>query len=274
MLSLFNFPQLIPGVLTSIVGGVLLSIGSYALFKIYLLIKVRKVRDFWYPFIKEDITIRFTEYKPEYETSSPSDATEEYPTNSQLDIAERAGGQLMTRGMAMGVNAVLDYYHNHGIPQFGDQGTPYIRGSHDTTPNEDRRIILGSQVSNRYAENLYNRINERFDMPVCIDKELTFCHKMDNLVPDLQNGDGTDYAMVVRTSIEGTDYLWIAGCHMYGTQAAAEVVTDPEFMNKVIDRAGKTNDFMFAIQTNVQNGWPIDKEILKIEGEQIIQDIN
>lgn len=207
--------------------------------------RTRHVTRFWHRFLGKDLTLVFTEYPPsgEGETSR---------------IAEQAGGKLMTKGMAMALRTLLDFTQR----SFARNSKTFVYGDKSGSVETSNFVVLGSPGCNQYAKMVYEDLSYRFQVPYWVDHDTLEIHFQSGqrLIPKVENGHGCDYAVVLRACFRQRPeryVLIIGGCFMYGTQAAASAVTDPDFLSYVMEQVGDEENVTFLLRTPVVNDSPV-----------------
>lgn len=216
------------------------------------------LRLFWRPFIERPASLIFTEY------DSDSSTHEER-------IAEKAGGRLMTKGSSLALHAVLDLYG-----KISPTGEPTkVVGDKSGVAQTESRVILGSPGCNGHARKVFEAAAELFELPWTVrEGSLDIVSgEISNLTPSVINGEGTDYAVVLRVKYETRPERWalaIGGCFMYGTQAAAEALTQADFVSYLLERVNGADNFTFILKVPVLNHSPTAPTLL-VNGQTHIE---
>lgn len=209
----------------------------------YIKYRYRDVARFWKNFSGKNLTVIFSEYPPSGE-------------DKLSKIAKQAGGKLMTKGMALALATIMDFFQKHLNKK---NNILYIRGDKSGNISSTDIIILGSQASNHYAKTFYEELSRRFDIPYWVDTEKLEIHFQSDkfpLKPKIVDGNGLDYAIVLKATMNESpqrNVLFIGGCLMYGTHAATLAVTDPRILSDVIAKTKNEENISFLLRTTIVN---------------------
>jgi hypothetical protein len=251
-------PSLISPVLSDVLkvlSGVATSVAVAALARLYTLYTYRRVRTFWRWFIGQRIVVIMTEY--DYRGD-----------DADTQFAQRAGGRyLVSRGTALALSNLLqflstDVTKGDYVSVIGDKSGG-VRNKHE--------VVIGSPANNAVARQYFAAIEGLWDVPwkVASDPssgDIFFTSTKDNLVlrPQIDQGVGTDYAMVVRCQLRtpvDRYLIMIAGAYMQGTQAAAYAVANRQVIDYVAKQCKGASNLMFMMSVDVVANQPDEQGI-------------
>lgn len=251
------------GVFASILAGLILLILTRAVGSARDNYRARHVNVFWRKFRNSDLTIVFTEYSGE-------------GRRGPLAIAEQAGGQLMTKGMAMALAVLKDFAGRRLLSERHNRLE--ICGDKPTKVSTPNCVCLGSPVSNRLADALCREISGRFDLPYQVGpEEMEVCFPSEPpKSPEIEEGHGHDYAVVIKACLQHPErhVLIVSGCFMYGTEAGAKAVVDRGFLRDLAQRLGNLaneENVAFLLKATVVDTEPIHWELLRADALRLRQ---
>lgn len=243
--------------ITGFISGLMVALLIYLINKMREKHRAKLLTKFWNKFTGNNLSIIFTEYEPEDERL--------------LNIAEKAGGKLMTKGMAMAVSTISKFAESKLKNE-----ELFFCGDKSWTPTSDNYIVIGSQASNNIAKNLFEDLEKEFLIPYWIDSnlEIHFQSNREPLIPEIESGGGKDYAIVLKASYQASkprDVIFIGGCHMYASHAAAKVITDTKFLKNVFETIGHEENVIFIIEVKVSSDEPYDEKIYSDNHKKYIE---
>lgn len=227
---------------------------------------------FWQKFAeKQNVTIILSEYE-----SNPT--TELGSTEA---IRKAINKHSVSMGNAKAMANLLIFFSK------GDRFNldPNVQGSEtgeltgNNTKTKSNVILLGSQLSNKISKEKIQHLKEKkiiipyevrentekniIEMYHIMDEKTTYRSTVD------EKGNGTDYALIIKTqnpngSDQGRELIILAGSYMYGVEAAAQMITEPddlEDINKKMDKYNSDNIWLL-IETKVRSFSPTKPDII------------
>jgi hypothetical protein len=240
-----------------VLTGLLVPLIIYLTNQAWNRIKFRKVRNFWRWFIGKQIDIVVTEYDAESTLAAP-----------EAQIALLAGGRfLVSRSMAR-ASSTLEQFLTTKVTKREDV---YVIGDKSNGAGHyQHTVIIGSPANNNIARSVFESLSGQFAFPwhAVLDSSsghIYFQHKDGGtLQPQVLNGQGTDYAMIVRAKMNFAPYSYIiilAGAYMYGSEAAAKAVINVDVIRSVAKYCGNAENVMFLLKLGVNADRPLNAEI-------------
>lgn len=232
------------------------SIGAYKTMRNR--IKTRHIRAFWRPFVNKEVDIVISEYPPQ-------------PTERSSRFVKYWGSRwLISKGMAVALAHLLEFCGNQII----SRDKISIVGAKSGHPKDNNIIVLGSAASNPFTEMILKQLEILYDIPYKFftdteafrPEEKGILVVADNylLEPKIDtNGFGYDYGLIIKAKYRRDPERWVvvaAGCHMWGTEAAAFAITRAEVLN-IIAQFVKMDNFALVIKTNLANSRPLESEL-------------
>ena len=246
-----------------------LIIGAVVAFLVYLAKKgytryrLRNLLSFWRPFIGRSLSIVFTQY--------PTDGSD-----FMREKAEIAGGRyLVSEGMTFSIAELKDFSQEY----LSRKVKARVVGDKVCGKPDENIILLGSPEVNRHSKSLYELVASMYTFPY----EMKWDHDGFNkrivtkdqvLIPDVKSATGHDYALVIKCSYyddsPNKKVIMVFGCHMWGTQAAAEALTNRKLINAISRETGNAENIIFLVKTRIVNSHPIGPELM-IDGRYFIE---
>lgn len=231
-----------------VVAGLLVSTLLWLAKRVMVRHRARRLTAFWSPFLQSRLAVVMTEY--------PAIGSE-----LTARTAKRAsGGYLVSRGNALAMARIKQYLQGASSAA-SDQVV--VVGDKSSAAEAMDLVVIGSPANNQYARAVFDDLEAEYDLPFsvvldAVSAEIKFRHEAGELIPRIDRGNGTDYALVIRAklrkAIPTRHVLVLAGAYMYGAEAAAEAVTERQLIDQV--HAQSSGDVMFLIRTQVVNYQP------------------
>ena len=246
----------------ALVGAALPVIG-YLAQKAYDWYRSRSLRGFWQPFAKNACTLIFTQYRAD--------------SNERLtEVADITGGHyLLSEGMALAMSRMLEFCNDYVTKR----KNMLVVGDKAAQKHTDNIILLGSPAVNLFSRKLYEHLSEMYEMPYRIVWENNQVRFIDlgheKVGYKVKDELGDDYALVIKCvyqSVPPKHLLMLCGCHMQGTQAAAEAVTDTRILDVVVRETNSSENLAFVVRTKIINNSPSGPE-LQVNGRQYISSL-
>jgi hypothetical protein len=254
------------GLATTLVGAAIILVLERSLRWLWR----RPVRRFWSGFNKE-VVIMTTEYK----VASPEDLRPDIASsaegsillkesigNDQLIVAKATSGYVMSYAMSDSLAKLRTYFEKSlgvKVDTIGDKG--------HSRPREGRSlVVLGSPIANRYLQGNtedfareYPLLNH-FGWEVSnngVELTLPDGEKLVPKVDDWENG--IDFALIACFTLDpatNQQMVMVAGCNMWGTDAATRFLLDPTRLRSLPKRKRGRSGFAFVLRTRVSDGVP------------------
>lgn len=256
------FSNIIYNIVATIIFVVLTFLSKYFWRKY----KDRNLYKFWSSFFGKSLTIVITEY--------PAKGTDRLSS-----IAKIAGnGWLISKGMALALSYLMNFFENSNRAK---KDSLMICGDRTGNSTADNLIILGSPANNPYSRSMYQHLDKNFDLPykmIWDDKGVNIgilISEMEQLLPKEEDGQGHDYALVIKAKYQDTPSKWViivAGCYMWGTEAASKAITNREIINDIAKNSDFHDNVTFIVKTRIVNDSSAGPELI-INGKQFIKRI-
>ena len=247
--------EIFASIAVNILSSALWLVGGYLVYKSISYYNSRNERWFWGRFKDRNLHIIFREYKIN-------------SSSHEEEVAKSVGdGFQVSKGMAISMGALVSYCGENvtkpsNITATGDQTTTFEL-------NKESPICLGSK-NNLITKRVLNEVERYFVFPfdtswdksnkVIFIKYLTLTNR--EYRPNIDNGSGEDYALVVNAQLPNGPVLIVAGAHMWGTQAAVAAITDRIWLKAIRKKFSSSKDFAFILRVRVENDKPEATEIV------------
>jgi hypothetical protein len=238
---------------------------------------VRHIQIFWKPFFKSKVEIVISEYPPQPRSTSSASEVD------NLFSKYWRSRWLISKGMAVALAHLLEFCGN----QITSRDKISIIGSYSGHPSlySSNFIVLGSVASNRFTQLIFQLLESLYDLPYKFStniegyqpEEKGIWITSDNLLlePTIDaTGFGHDYGVIIKAKYRHNPDRWVivaAGCHMWGTEAAAVAITRAEIIG-VIAQYVNLDNFAFIIKTDLINSRPMEPN-LHINGRYYVSQL-
>lgn len=240
-------------IVTGIISSSIFASISYLIYFCHKQYVKRIDKWFWDNFYKKNINIIFREYKIDVSTA------EEEIANSIGD------GYQVSKGMALSIGRLVSYLQhgvtsNNQIKTQGDQTNTF-------DVNTEVPICLGSK-NNIMTKTILDRVSAVFSFPFDTgwdneEKRICITHKTEKYTPNIKDGNGTDYALIVNVLLDSGPVLIIAGAHMWGTQGAVEAITNKHWLKEIRKRFLGKKNIALVLKFEINENRPHVREIIQ-----------
>lgn len=247
---------MIESVLSSLVATALWGTGGWAVYHGVERIRLQGDRWFWGRFAGRRLHIVFVEYQID-------------PSSHEETVAQSVGdGYQLSKGMALAVAQLASYCQAKVTKR------NLIRISGDKTSNfsmdKECPICLGSKNNLRTAQVL-SEVEKIFAVP--FDTQWDSVHSVMYIEylnnprvefrPNVIDGHGTDYALVVCAETLHGPLLVVAGAHMWGSRGAISEITDSTALARLRKKLRSAVNFAFVIEVTVVQNEPQTCKIVR-----------
>jgi hypothetical protein len=230
-----------------------------------------------------------TEYmvaKPEELTANLSRREEgsillkEATGNDQFIAAKATSGYMLSYAMAESLSRLCTFFEKNlgaNVRSIGDKG--------HSQPREGRSlVVLGSPIANRYLKGQIADFAREYPLLAHFGwdlgdsgVELTLPDG-EKLVPQVDQWEnGIDYALIACFTLDPANkqqIVMIAGCNMWGTEAATRFLLDPRRVRSLPKgKRRRRTGFAFVIRTRVSDGVPERMDLHRRDDGSIIYDL-
>lgn len=223
------------GVASSIAGALILYILQSAIGRL----RLQPVRSFWAGFERAAV-IMTSEYTIESQEVGPWHSTDadgiEFEDEDQLIAVRSTSGYFLSYGMSVALGNLVAFFRRDlgsSVQVMGDKG-------HSRPRDGKSLVVLGSPINNRYLQRFFHEMRASYPLLPQFSWRLSdrgvslTLPDGETLTPTVnEEEDGIDYALVACVNLDqgkSTRLVIIAGCNMWGTEAATNFLLDAQLV--------------------------------------------